>query len=43
MFLFQPFAEYDFNVLLPILIVVIAVYTLLPLSLYIYEVYFYEL
>lgn len=42
MYLFQPFAEYDIDVLLPILIVSILVFILISVSIYIYEVYFSE-
>lgn len=42
MYLFQPFAEYDVDVLLPILIASILLFILISVSVYIYEVYFSE-
>ncbi|WP_047980203.1 DUF2705 family protein [Ornithinibacillus contaminans] len=38
MFLFQPFAEYGFEVLMPILFLTLSVFIIIPLGVYIYEV-----
>lgn len=42
MFLFQPFAEYGFNVLIPILLLALAVFTIVPFIIFIYEVRYNE-
>ncbi|WNB92540.1 hypothetical protein [Bacillus sp. NEB1478] len=38
MYLFQPFAEYGFDVLIPILLIALAVFILIPAIIYFYEV-----
>jgi hypothetical protein len=43
MLVFQPFAEYDFNILIPIFLMAIALFIIISVAIYIYEVHYAEI